>query len=229
MFDAIQDQVSDQRQPVIGRVLRASTAGFSVGCRVSQLSLPSFGCLVKAEPAGGEAIYGLIYDMYVDDDPVVRRLVLAENPSPAAVEDQRNNRLLPVEMKALAVGYCQDGEVVHALPPRPPLNLDPVRLCRDPVEVRRFTDRLGYLRLILRAAGQAPADQLLVAHIRQTAGLRGDGPAWTSLVVGELIELLRNNYDLLAPALEAIGQGLPADDGARLKPGLRPDDGNLPF
>ncbi|HCB50066.1 MAG TPA: hypothetical protein DEP47_11205, partial [Chloroflexi bacterium] len=86
--------------------MRANTAGFAVGCRVGQLSEPSFGSLVKAQPVEErEAIYGLIYDMHIDDDPLVRRLVMAEDPRPSVIEDQRNNRLLPFEMSVLTVGY----------------------------------------------------------------------------------------------------------------------------
>jgi hypothetical protein len=224
MFDLSQERAAAHDEPEIGRVLRASTTGFSVGCRVGQLSLPSFGSLVKAEPlGGGEAIYGLIYDMYVDDDPVVRRLVMAENPRLSVIEDQRNNRLLPIEMKVVAVGYARGGEIVHALPPRPPLNLDPVRLCLRPAEVRRFTDRPGYLRLLVGAAVEVPADQLVVAHVRQMLAVRGDDRAWAVMIVAELIELLRSNYDLLIPTLEAIGEALPA-------PMAGPsDDRGLPF
>ncbi|MFQ5436369.1 MAG: hypothetical protein ACE5FD_16010, partial [Anaerolineae bacterium] len=141
-----------------GRVLRASTQGFAIGSRVSQLQVPAFGSLVKAQPVDTrEAIYGLIYDMHIDDDPLVRRLVLAETPKESLIQDQRQNRMLPVEMSVLAVGYRQNGQIRHSLPPRPPLNLDPVTLCADAEEVRQFTENLGYLRLILRAAeGNVP-------------------------------------------------------------------------
>ena len=115
----------------IGRILRASTVGFVIGSRVGQLSAPSFGSLVKAQPLEQrEIIYGLIYDMHIDDDPLVRRLVLAEEPPQAVIEDQRNNRLLPVEMSVLAIGYRLNDRLHHGLPPRPPLNLDPVYLIR---------------------------------------------------------------------------------------------------
>jgi hypothetical protein len=157
-----------------------------------------------------EAIYGLIYNMNVDDDPLVRRLVLAENQPEAIINDQRNNRLLPIEMSVMAVGYSQGGQLFHGLPPRPPLNLDPVYLCLDARDVRRFTDRLGYLRLILGAiASDVPAEQLLVAHIHHTYELRGDDSAWAVMAIIELIELLRSNYDVLVPILEALGEALP--------------------
>lgn len=200
-----------QQEIEIGRVLRASTAGFAIGSRVSQLSEPSFGCLVKAQPRDEwEAIYGLIYDMHIDDDPLVRRLVMAENPRQSVIEDQRNNRLLPIEMSVLTVGYRLDTTLHHGFPPRPPLNLDPVYLCQDPAEIRDFTDRPGYLRLILRAAGgQVPIDQLLVAHIRQTYEQRGRDVDWAVGTIEELIELLRGNYELLVPTLEAISDALP--------------------
>ena len=195
----------------IGRVLRANTAGFAVGCRVGQLSEPSFGSLVKAQPVEErEAIYGLIYDMHIDDDPLVRRLVMAEDPRPSVIEDQRNNRLLPVEMSVLTVGYRLQGMLFHGLPPRPPLNLDPVYLCRENTEVREFSEGTGYLRLILRAAGDnVPVDQLLVAHIRQIYLLRGEDLVWAKNMIQELIELLRNDYDLLEPILEALNASMP--------------------
>ena len=195
----------------IGRILRAGTTGFSVGCRVNQLSTPSFGCLVKAQPMDSEeGIFGLVYNMHIDDDPLVRRLILAENPRPAVIEDQRNNRLLPIEMSVLTIGYEQDGGLHHGLPPRPPLNLDPVFLCLDQNEVTRFTDNTAYLRLILRAVDTpVPVDQLLVAHVQQTYEHRGQDAAWALQVVRTLIDLLRSDYELLIPTLEAIGDALP--------------------
>jgi hypothetical protein len=194
----------------IGRVLRASTTGFAIGCRVGQLSTPAFGSLVKAQPVDSrETIYGLIYNMNIDDDQLIRRLVMAESPRPEAINDQRANRMLPIEMSALAVGYRRNGQLYQGLPPRPPLNLDPVYLCQDQQEVTGFTDRLGYLRLLLRSGDRLPTDQLLVAHIRHTYQQRDYDAAWAQRVVQELIELLRSNYDLLVPTLEALSDALP--------------------
>ena len=215
MLDDLSSRRTENQE--IGRVLRASTAGYAVGCRVAQLSAPSFGCLVKAQPLGAdEAVYGLIYDIHIDDDPLVRRLVLAEEPRQAVIEDQRENRLLPIEMSVLTVGYRLNGDLYHGLPPRPPLNLDPVHLVSDAAEVRAFTDKRAYLRLIIRAvAQQVPVDQLLVAHIRQTFQQRGADGRWAMATIEELIELLRSNYELLVPTLEAIGDAVP-DLGADL-------------
>ncbi len=211
MFAADEFPILPQNGDEVGRVLRASTTGFSVGCRVNQLSGPSFGCLVKALPMDGDqAIFGLVYNMHIDDDPLVRRLILAENPRPSVIEDQRNNRLLPIEMSVLIVGFEASGRLQHGLPPRPPLNLDPVFLCLQQDEVTQFTENPAYLRLILRAVDTpVPVDQLLVAHVQQTYEHRGNDAAWAVRVVRTLIDLLRSDYELLIPMLEAIGDALP--------------------
>lgn len=211
MDDAELELFTTRNPTAIGRVLRSSTTGFVIGCRVGQLSAPSFGCLVKAQPVdSGEAIFGLIYNMNVDDDPLVRRLVLAESPPEAVVNDQRQNRLLPIEMSVLSVGYTRNGRLYHGLPPRPPLNLDPAYLCVKEDEIVRFTERLGYLRLILRTADTpVPVDQLLVAHVQDIYRLRNYDLDWATGVIHELIELLRSDYEKLVPVLEAIGEAMP--------------------
>ena len=195
----------------IGRVLRASTTGFAVGCRVNQLTTPGFGSLVKAQPVDSrETIYGLIYDINIDDDQLIRRLVMVEEPRPEVIEDQRRNRLLPIEMSVLAIGYRLNQKLVQGLPPRPPLNLDPVELCRDPREVKSFTTDLGYLRLVLRAAdSHIPVAQLLVAHLNDIYEIRGQDKAWVNAALAELIDLLRSNYEVLIPTLEALSDALP--------------------
>jgi hypothetical protein len=194
----------------IGRILRASTTGFAVGCRVAELQIPYFGGLVKAQASDSECIYGLIYNINIDDDPLVRRLVLAENLPVAAIEDQRANRLLPIEMSCLAVGYTVNGQLAHGLPPRPPLNLDPVQMVLNQAEITQFSDTLSYLRLIMRQEGSSvPVDQLLVAHIRAVHGLRGSDDTWAVRVIQEVIELLRSNYETLIPTLEALSAALP--------------------
>lgn len=150
----------------IGWVLRASTAGFVVGCRVLQPNVPQFGDLVKV-PLYEASIFGLIYDVQVRDDPAVRQLILAGEMEPEAVLDQRENRLVPIEIGVLAVGYQQGKRIFQGLPPQPPLSLDTLFLC-DSSELRVFTAELHYLQLVLNAR-QLPADELLVANLRRVA------------------------------------------------------------
>ena len=93
----------------IGRLLRAGTTGFTAGCRVSQMSVPSFGALVHVPLGDGYQVYGLIHDIHIDDDGLVRQLVTAENVTAEVMQDNRERRIVPVEMSVLCVGYEQDG------------------------------------------------------------------------------------------------------------------------
>ncbi len=140
----------------IGRLLRAGTSGFVVGCRVSQLESPAFGGLVRAALGDDYQIYGLIHDIHIDDDGLVRQLVTAEGIDENVIADNRLNRNVPLEMSVLSVGYSQGGRIYHLLPPRPPLSLDVIYLC-SPEELRQFTSagRFGYFRHLLRAGGFA--------------------------------------------------------------------------
>jgi hypothetical protein len=150
----------------IGHVLRASTVGFSVGARVNEIGAPGFGMIVKAESRleDRETVYGVLYDIHIDDDPLVRQLVLADAVSDETIRDQRHHRIVPLEMSMLAIGYqAYDGTVRHALPPRPPLSLDPVYLC-SPEETRLVAGRFEYFRLVL-AASQVPGEQLLASTL----------------------------------------------------------------
>lgn len=151
----------------IGWVLRASTIGFAVGCRVLQPDVPRFGDLVKVAVSDGLNIFGLIYDVTVRDDPAVRQLILAGEMEQEAMMDQRENRLVPIEISVLVVGYQQGKNTVQGLPPRPPVSLDTLDLCDD-ADIRAFTRELGYLRLIL-SAPQLPTDELIIANLLRAA------------------------------------------------------------
>jgi hypothetical protein len=198
----------------IGRLLRAGTTGFIAGCRVSQLTVPAFGALVRAPLGDGYQVYGLIHDIHIDDDGLVRQLVTADNVSDEVMRDNRERRIVPVEMSVLAVGYehsqsehRQDGNIYHLLPPRPPLSLDVIYLCDDS-DLARFTSagRFGYFRHILRAT-DVPIGEVLAAHLQQAEKAHGkDSTVWKENAVKELITLLRDDYPTLMSVLGALGE-----------------------
>ncbi len=189
----------------IGRLLRAGTTAFVAGCRVSQGTLPPFGALLRLPLEATYQIYGLIYDIHIDDDGLVRQLVTAENVTEEVVRDNRERRIVPVEMSVLAVGYEQDGHIYHLLPPRPPLSLDVVYLCTDE-EMVRFTERLGYLRLLLQAR-HIPIGEVIAAHILQVQMAHPD-PRWKEQVIQEIITLLRDDYSTLMAVLSALSEAI---------------------
>ncbi len=191
----------------IGRLLRAGTLGCVVGCRVSQLTEPAFGCIVRIPLEPGYQVYGIIYDIRIDDDGLVRQLVTADNVSPEVFRDNRERRIVPVELSVLAVGYLRDGKVYHQLPPRPPLSLDVICSCSDQ-ELVNFTSagRFGYFRHILRAQ-DVPVGEVLAAHLQQAGKAHGAGGArWLEKATQELITLLRDDYPTLISVLGALNE-----------------------
>jgi hypothetical protein len=191
----------------IGRLLRSGTTEFVAGCRVNQMEAPCFGELISAPLDGGYEVFGLIYDIHIDDDGLVRQLVTADNVSPEVFRDNRERRIVPVELSVLVVGYQQAGKLSHLLPPRPPLSLDVICSCEDE-DLVKFTSagRFGYFRHILRAQ-DAPAGELLAAHLQQAARAHGsNGTKWLDDATQELITLLRDDYPTLISVLGALNE-----------------------
>jgi hypothetical protein len=195
----------------IGRLLRAGTTGFVVGCRVSQVNTPSFGALVRVRLDEGYQVYGMIYDIHIDDDGLVRQLVTAEGINESVIADNRVNRNVPIEISVLSVGYQQGDRIFHLLPPHPALSLDAIFLCSDQ-ELLAFTStgRFGYFRHILRGA-DLPVGDLLAAHINQVQAVQqGAGnESWAEEAMGELIVLLRDDYPTLMSVISTLAEAVP--------------------
>jgi hypothetical protein len=194
---------------VIGRLLSAGNTAFTVGCSVTQVNVPAFGALVRVTPnqADDYHVYGLIHDIHIEDDGLVRQLVTTDTVDAAVIADNRVNRNVPVEMSVLAVGYRQGDRIYHLLPPRPPLSLDVIYQC-EAHDICAFTaaGRFGYFRHVLRAV-DLPVGELLAAHIQQArrAHLEAGNSDWANAATRELITLLRDDYPTLMGVLDALG------------------------
>ncbi len=192
----------------IGRILRATTTEFVVGCQIKQLEAPGFGNLVRVPIEDKFDIYGLIYDVRIEDDGLVRQLVTTEGIDDAIIADNRINRNVPIEMAVMVVGYQEGEKFKHLLPPRPALSLDMIYLCSDQ-ELVDFTSagRFGYFRHILRST-DTPVGELLAAHISQ-AQMAHQDPEWFAAASQELITLLRDDYPTLMTVLGALSDAIP--------------------
>jgi hypothetical protein len=172
-----------------------------------QPDIPRFGSLVRVErstPPG--TIYGLIYDVSVEDDLFVRQFISAD-AAEEVVLDQRENRQVPIEVSVLSVGCGDEGEIRHCLPPQPPVTLDWLYQCTDE-EWRAFTDRFDYFRLVLDAR-EAPADELLAASLRYAAAARAAGERTAFLLDAgrELARLLAADPLRLEALLRQVSPG----------------------
>ncbi len=190
----------------VGFLLRASTNGCIAGCRVASLENPQLGGMVSIQPSEDLQIFGLIYDMHIDDDGLVRQLVTTEHIKPEVIADNRNNRTVPVEISIVFCGYKQNDQIYHLLPPRPPLTLDEVYTCSDQ-ELVEFTSaaRFGYFRHILRGMDY-PVAEILVSHLKLAAQAHqsNNNPNWINAAIQELIVLLRDDYPTLMNVLGAL-------------------------
>jgi hypothetical protein len=126
--------------------------------------VPAFGAFVKAPSQRGKPdVWGLIYNIAFTDDMLVRQLAAVDNLPEELIQDQRQNRQVPIEVSVLSIGYEQNGQFTYALPPQPPVTLDHIYTC-DQEDICEFTKRLDFLRLILNS--NAPMiDELMTTAI----------------------------------------------------------------
>lgn len=158
---------------LIGRVLRANTMGFTCGTRSNEISTPAFGAFVETRHSDSDdapRVIGLIYGIHIDDDPLVRQLILANNLNQATIRDQHENRMVPVEISVVNIGYIARGEPFYSLPARPPISLDAVSIC-DQETIFRFTSALDFFRLVLNTS-EVPTEELVAAALLYAADTR---------------------------------------------------------
>jgi len=201
----------------IGRLLRSGIGGFVAGTKVLVQDAPRFGALVRAPLGESDHIYGIIYEIAVEDDGLVRQLVTTEGVDASVIADNRVNRNVPMEMSVLTVGYRRGDEPPrHLLPPRAPLSLDLIYQCSHE-ELVAFTGAglFGYLRHLLRNE-DLPVSELIAAHIQQADAAHraapGGDPDWARRAAEELILLLRDDYPVLMQVFGALSDALPIAD-----------------
>lgn len=175
-----------------------------VGCHISQPS-PAFGSMIYI-PTDSCKVYGLVYDIHIDDDGLVRQLAAAGSVPDEVILDNRSNRNVPVEMSITFIGHSVDNKISHLLPPRPPLSLNEMFICDDK-DLRKFTSigHFGYFRHIL-SEQELPVGDLLSAHLQaaSVAQEAGGNSNWINEAIQEVIILLRDDHQLMTNVLGAI-------------------------
>jgi hypothetical protein len=192
---------------VVGRVLRASTRGYTCGTHSTRIgNRHDFGAFVKVPIANSAEVFaiGLIYAVEIKDDLLISELVMAESVDPNVLYDQRENRMIPVEISVLNVGYGAGRNFTHSLPPRPPMSLSEVVLCTED-EVYYFTQKQDFFRLLINAA-EVPSDDLLAATVRYAAGAYQADERYEFMVKcgQQLTRLVSGNMSRLSSILALI-------------------------
>jgi hypothetical protein len=188
----------------VGRVMRSSTGEFTIGTRLQQIDVPTFGSFVKAPSTDGSDVIGLIYDVLIEDDPLVRQVISAEREE--IIRDHRENRQVPATVSVLVIGHCRNGRMYSYLPSQPPAALDLLHTCTNE-EVVRFTEDFTYFRTVLNAIDARP-DELLAASLRHAAEARhGDRREFLVRAGRELARLLAFDAVRLEGLLRRIRPG----------------------
>jgi hypothetical protein len=167
---------SDQAIP-IGNVLRADIQGFVVASRIPEPDVPTFGTFVRAPIQQGRAqLIGLVYDIRLQDDPFLRHLaatVSEDNPQHQEVIADQLERLIPVEIGVIAVGYRDEEGVYHyGLPPQPPMILKQIIVCHAE-EVVEITTQPDWIHPLLENR-EISVDALIARTLARSAQLYGD-------------------------------------------------------
>ncbi len=99
-------------------------------------------------------------------DPSRRPSAYGLNEAELRAEQPQIFDLLQTEFTALAIGYVHQGRLRYTLPTRPPRIHAFVAECST-AEILALTQSPEYLRLLLQSKGEAGADELVVATLRQ--------------------------------------------------------------
>jgi len=195
--------MSDMR---IGYVLNADTLGCTVGCRMDSSKNPSFGEMVKIPAQDKRTIYGIISNVHILDDGLIRQLATTPSIETQVIQDNRDNRVIPLELNIIFLGSVSASEINYLLPPNPPLSLESAFPC-SPQEIVSFTTagKGGYLRFMVGEKNMLNFD-LVAAHFRNMHVLLEEPQrhVWIENMSQTLVHIYRNDYETLTVLLRTL-------------------------
>jgi len=188
----------------IGEVIEASTGEFVAECYELHTP-PPLGSLVRTSD-GQVEIYGVVCNASTESiDPGRRPLARGREESEESNiyrQHPQLSRLLRTTFDTLVIGHGQGDALHHYLPPRPPRVHSFVYLCEGD-EVRRFTQSLDFLAILLGARAGS-VDEVVSACVRRAAGAHDDERAFLVRVGKELAVLLGGELNRLNAILRRI-------------------------
>ncbi len=205
----------NEKETPIGEVIETSSLAFVAQRlqREGENSLhppqpPNLGSLVYVRLPGNGRVFAVVAFGTTTGYDAGRQAVVRTREGVVDEEVYREHPhlvgVLRTQFSALLVGYeDEDGRLHRHLPPRPPALHYAVYPC-PPDEVTRFAADLRYLRLIANAAGPVPPEQLMAAHLREVYRAGGEDALWLERAARYVAGLLKDDYDRLRAALEAL-------------------------
>ena len=168
---------------------------------------PALGSLVRVDEAEGGPLYAIVtHGQTVPLEPgrkPVRRSTQTQYDAAVYREHPELSHLLRTEFTASLVAWTEQGRIVQGLPALPPPLHYSVLRC-DAETIRAFSNRLFYLRLLLAATGDVPAEYVIAANLRLTDEARGHDREWLDAAAREVATLLSQETDRLMTILAAV-------------------------
>lgn len=189
----------------IAEIIEANTTAFTAES-YELYQAPPFGSLLKTGE-GQVEVYGVVYDTSTSSiDPGRRPIARGRAEADEAAIYKSNpqlTRLFRTEVSVLIVGHRQGDVVRHYLPPSPPHIHSFVYAC-TPEEVRRFSQSLHFLNVLLAARVQTPVEELVAASLRHISQAQPDRHAFLVASGKELAVLLSGELNRLKNILRRL-------------------------
>jgi hypothetical protein len=193
--------------PKLAEVIETSSTGFTAQC-YDLNAAPPLGSLIKTS-VDGTTVYAVVAHVSTASLEPGRKPV-ARGKDEVTEEDifkanPQLEKLLRCEVEAVIVGHQIDGGIRHYLPPRPARLHGFVYACSD-AEVRDFSQKTGFVTLLLSAQGEVSAEEMTAAALRRmSASYEGDERRKFLLTAGKaLAQLLSADYNRLKTILERL-------------------------
>ena len=202
------DDSSSRSTPVrrIGEVVETSTVRIWTECDHLN-ELPRLGSLVEISTIGEDLILAVVSYCETSGVDSTRRAVRRGSEEMRNDEIYRRHpeltRVLRSTFEAVPVGVQRGDRLQYIVPPVPPPLHYSVESAVTSTLVR-LSDRFDYLPLLSRYTGEVAAEQIVIAHIRETYEQRGRDNEWLERAAAEAGRIYAQQYDLLLPILQAI-------------------------
>lgn len=191
----------------LAEVIETSSTGFTAQC-YDLNAAPPLGSLVKTSVDGATVYAVVAYVSTMSLEPGRKPVARGKDIETEEAIFQANpqlEKLLRCEVAAVIVGHQLDGEVKHYLPPRPARLHGFVYACDD-AEVRAFSQRTGFITLLLSAQANVSAEEMTAAALRRIAtSYKGEERRKFLVAAGRaLAQLLSADYNRLKSILERL-------------------------
>ena len=189
----------------VGEVIEASTTDFVAQCYELYQS-PPLGSMVKTTDLPVE-LYAIVYNATTTSLEPGRRPIARGRNEATEEEIYRSSpqllKLLHTEFSALVVGYRENENLYHYLPPKPARIHSFVYHC-SPEEVKEFSQSFTFLNMLINAHLPVSTEELVSACLRQMSEVYEDRHSFLVAAGKELTILLSGQFNQLNAILERI-------------------------